>query len=98
MPAIASRKRPRESTRLAAFRTSPASGISKIVRALKEIEIRVGALVKAFGDDIEIVKKPEPAVSSGPPTDGDLLQGPQMPTEAASQADIDRLLAELDAH
>jgi chemotaxis protein CheZ len=67
--------------------------ITKVVRMLKEIEARVESLVKAFGSDID---EPADKKDKGPLTDQDLLNGPQLPTAAADQAEIDRLLASFD--
>lgn len=66
--------------------------ITKVVRMLKEIEQRVESLVKAFGGEIESEGRKEKAIE----TDEDLLNGPQLPTSAADQAEIDRLLASFD--
>ncbi len=67
--------------------------ITKVVKMLKEIEGRVENLVKAFGteDETGTAKK-----AAGPATDQDLLNGPQLPSNAADQAEIDRLLASFD--
>ncbi|MGE5502937.1 MAG: protein phosphatase CheZ [Actinomycetota bacterium] len=67
--------------------------ITKVVKALKEIEARVENLVKAFGGDYEHAAKED-----GPKviTDQDLLNGPQLPSTAADQAEIDRLFASFD--
>ena len=73
--------------------------ITKVVRTLKDIEDRVDALVAAFGDEIAKYKQahPDPAEEeSTKPTDADLLNGPQLPDEAAKQAEIDALLASFD--
>lgn len=66
--------------------------ITKVVRALKDIEERVGALVIAFG------AQPTPAAAADhaepkPLTDADLLNGPQLPNKASRQDEIDALLA-----
>ncbi|OAN53845.1 chemotaxis protein CheZ [Paramagnetospirillum marisnigri] len=68
--------------------------ITKVVRALKEIETRVESLVRMFGGDIDGGK----AKSGGeqPLTDEDLLNGPQLPGNGTNQADIDALLASFD--
>lgn len=67
--------------------------ITKVIKALKEIEARVENLVKAFGGEIEAAgPRKEKAVTS----DEDLLNGPQLPSGAADQAEIDRLLASFD--
>ena len=77
--------------------------ITKVVKALKEIEIKVDALVVAFGSELGPLKSkeaPKPAQPAQPaketPSDADLLHGPQPPGEGISQDEIDRLLAGLD--
>lgn len=85
--------------------------ITKVVKALKEIEVKVDALVVAFGGELakvkEEVKPEEPAKGKAEdgakgkaakeiPADADLLHGPQQPGEAISQDEIDRLLAGFD--
>lgn len=84
--------------------------ITKVVKALKEIEVKVDALVVAFGSELGQAKSKEaakPAESAAPaapaaesakdvPSDADLLHGPQTPGEAISQDEIDRLLAGFD--
>ena len=76
--------------------------ITKIVKALKDIEEKIDALVKAFGSEIAKVKEEQarkkPAVDDGGAdiSDEDLLNGPQMTEEAKSQDDIDALLASFD--
>jgi len=68
--------------------------ITKVVKTLRHIESKVVALVRAFGGDIG-----EIAIESPPPppeNDASLLNGPQMPDKANSQADIDALLASFD--
>jgi chemotaxis protein CheZ len=67
--------------------------ITKVVRMLKEIETRVESLVKAFGGEIEASA---PRQEKAHVTDEDLLNGPQLPSGAADQAEIDRLLASFD--
>jgi len=71
--------------------------ITKVVRALKDIETRVDSLITAFGDEIAAVKAQEPVkseVSNGVddnPTDESLLNGPQLDGDGNSQGDIDKL-------
>lgn len=78
--------------------------VSKVIGALKEIEGKVDALVVAFGDeDEESVaarreqrqrdreRRRREAIEAG-----DLREGPQMPSDAISQNDIDALFASLD--
>lgn len=66
--------------------------ITKVVKMLKEIEGRVENLVKAFGteDDAPTAKQKDAS------SDESLLNGPQLPSNAADQAEIDRLLASFD--
>lgn len=66
--------------------------IRKVVRTLTDIEERVGHLISLLGDK---------AAGTGDNEDkrvGDarLLNGPQLPPQAVSQDEIDKLLAELD--
>lgn len=67
--------------------------ITKVVKMLKEIEQRVESLVRAFGSEIEA---PGEKVDKTLVSDADLLNGPQLPSTAADQAEIDRLLASFD--
>jgi chemotaxis protein CheZ len=69
--------------------------INKVVRTLKQIEEKVAGLVKAFGDEIDRaagIAQTHAAAPAGE-TDADkaLLNGPQLPGNANSQADIDAL-------
>ena len=69
--------------------------IGKVVSALKEIERRVMAVTAAFARTEATASSPEPA--SDGRTEGErLANGPQMPANASSQAEIDRLLASFD--
>ncbi len=70
--------------------------ISKVVGALKEIEIRVNAIVAAFdGEDAALVR--QRVVDHAAPRDpnsvesDELLHGPQLPDHANNQDDIDAL-------
>jgi chemotaxis protein CheZ len=62
--------------------------ITKVVKALKQIEAKVADLVEAFGD-----APPPRRRSRAPAAGGDatLLNGPQLPQDAVSQSDIDAL-------
>lgn len=63
--------------------------ITKVVRTLKEIESKVTDLVRAFGS-LETVAGDMPgAAGDGREGDAALLNGPQLPQDARSQADID---------
>lgn len=64
--------------------------ITKIVRTLKEIESKVGDLVRAFGS-LEAVAGNEAAADTGPVGEAALLNGPQLPANAHTQADIDAI-------
>jgi chemotaxis protein CheZ len=66
--------------------------ITKVVRALKHIEVKIDALLSAFGDGVKAPAAAGPAV---PDDDQDLLHGPQLPKEANKQDDIDAILADL---
>jgi chemotaxis protein CheZ len=73
--------------------------ITKVVKALKEIEQRVDAMVAAFGEEIGArpAKAATPVKTKDgegrkPVTDEDLLNGPQLKTAAKTQAEIDALL------
>lgn len=68
--------------------------ITKVVKMLKEIEGRVENLVKAFGSEVDAPAAKKDG--AGAPSDEDLLNGPQLPSNAADQAEIDRLLASFD--
>jgi chemotaxis protein CheZ len=71
--------------------------ISKVVKALQLIEEKVDELVATFGDDAEakervrIRKEAKAAAEAELDPDLELLHGPQMPADAASQDDIDAL-------
>jgi len=64
--------------------------ITKVVQTLKYIDGKVGALLKALGEEIhhpgeEAEEKPEDLEKA-------LLNGPQLPQNAINQEDIDKLL------
>lgn len=67
--------------------------INKIITTLKNIETKVNGLMEVIGHHHE--GEEEAPVQEG--HNGDpLLNGPQMPDDAMSQEDIDRLLSEFD--
>lgn len=65
--------------------------ITKIVRTLKEIETKVGDLVQAFGSLETVAGAADAAAEAGPTGEAALLNGPQLPANARSQADIDAI-------
>jgi chemotaxis protein CheZ len=64
--------------------------ITKVVTTLKTIEAKVAQIITAFG-----VHHPPPEITAPETvkTDADLLHGPQLPSNAMDQSDIDKLLA-----
>jgi chemotaxis protein CheZ len=68
--------------------------ITKVVETLKHIDARVEAIVKAMGDEIHRMGDGHlpKNVHAGDPEKG-LLNGPQLPVNAISQDDIDKLLS-----
>jgi chemotaxis protein CheZ len=69
--------------------------ITKVVATLKAIEEKVASIIAAFGDRGEMTAAPLP-VASSVVTEASLLNGPQLPTAAMGQSEIDRLLASFD--
>lgn len=65
--------------------------ITKIVRTLKEIETKVADMVRAFGSLEAAAGAPDGAEGDGRTGDEALLNGPQLPTNAHTQADIDAI-------
>lgn len=71
--------------------------ITKVVRTLKHIESKVAGLVMAFGDEMARANATTPEAEAEAPAaagivdEKDLLNGPQLPSNATSQADIDAL-------
>ena len=66
--------------------------ITKVVATLKTIETKVAQIVATFGTD-----EPQAAVEvMGAPIETALLNGPQHPTVAMDQSDIDKLLASFE--
>ena len=76
--------------------------INKVIKALREIEAKVDALVSAFGDEIHRAggdaAEVEESMAEAMVSDEDLLQGPQLEGQGISQDEIDKLLAELDGN
>ncbi|HTW71845.1 MAG TPA: protein phosphatase CheZ [Acetobacteraceae bacterium] len=65
--------------------------ITKVVNTLKAIEAKVCQLVQTFGDH-----RSDAAAESGAQGEAALLNGPQLPTVAMDQSDIDKLLASFE--
>jgi chemotaxis protein CheZ len=63
-----------------------------VVATLKTIETKVAQIVATFGGGDRPVSN-EPAAA---PTEAALLNGPQHPTVAMDQSDIDKLLASFE--
>ncbi len=78
--------------------------VSKVVTALQNVEIKVHALLQAFGEESgaegreAAPKTPKTSVNGATPASSDenLMTGPQMPGEGNSQDCIDALLANFD--
>jgi chemotaxis protein CheZ len=66
--------------------------ITKVVATLKTIEAKVSYIVRTFGSDTAGEDTPGPVE----PSEAELLNGPQHPTVAMDQSDIDRLLASFE--
>jgi chemotaxis protein CheZ len=68
--------------------------ISKVVSALKHIDVKVDALLKALGNDLVPYNLEIPARQSVDDLDpSKLLNGPQLPGNGIDQNDVDNLLA-----
>ncbi len=68
--------------------------ITKVVETLKHIDVRIEAIVKAMGEEIHRVggRHVPKNIHSADPDKG-LLNGPQLPSSAITQDDIDKLLS-----
>ncbi len=66
--------------------------VTKVVQTLKHIEAKVGDLVRLYDDGTPAANLPR-AEKAG---DEGLMNGPQLPENAANQADIDALFASLE--
>jgi chemotaxis protein CheZ len=64
--------------------------ITKVVTTLKTIEAKVAQIIAAFGVKAETSGVPDRPVQSAAT---ELLNGPQLPSNAMDQSDIDKLLA-----
>lgn len=68
--------------------------ISKVVGALKDIEMKVNALLDVIGNKMPGFDDDTSKVSSSDRSDAALLNGPQLPGSAITQDDIDKLLSD----
>jgi len=92
--AVGSTKLMDEVTRIfeaCSFQDITGQRITKIVRTLKEIETKVGDLVQAFGSLDAVAGTVATAEKTDPTGEAALLNGPQLPANARSQADIDAI-------
>lgn len=70
--------------------------ITKVVKTLRHIEVKIVALVRAFGQDAGASGARGVPSAEASADDQELLNGPQLPAKANSQDDIDALLASFD--
>lgn len=70
--------------------------ITKVVTTLKTIEGKVEKLLSVIGDKMPGMDHGSAEEETGKTGDAALLNGPQMPDKAITQADIDKLLSEFD--
>jgi chemotaxis protein CheZ len=71
--------------------------ISKVVKTLKHIEQKIETLVQALGEEVGRAKLQSAAeAGAAAVAERELLNGPQLPSEAIDQSEIDRLLASFD--
>jgi chemotaxis protein CheZ len=79
--------------------------ISKVIKALQDIESKIEGLISIFGDNDPEAREQRrrqraaengTSVSVGEIDERELLEGPQLPDNAVSQDDIDALLASMD--
>jgi chemotaxis protein CheZ len=68
--------------------------ITKVVATLKTIEAKVAQIVDTFGSSSNASAEPPVVVEE--PAEASLLNGPQHPTMAMDQSDIDKLLASFE--
>jgi chemotaxis protein CheZ len=66
--------------------------ISKVVATLKTIEVKVAQILATFGGGERVV----PVEMTAKPVEIELLNGPQHPSVAMGQSDIDKLLASFE--
>ena len=67
--------------------------ITKVVQALKHIDVKVEALLKALGEEIHHSSTKDPQTLDDAAAEKALLNGPQLPKNAIDQDAIDKLLS-----
>jgi chemotaxis protein CheZ len=72
--------------------------ISKVIRALREIETKVDAMLVTLGDEAAVQRQEARAreAAADQRSDQDLLHGPQLEGDGQAQDDIDALFASFD--
>jgi chemotaxis protein CheZ len=70
--------------------------IAKVVKALQHIESKIDALLAVFGADLDTTDAAQSRAEAAVDAEASLLNGPQLPQVANSQADVDALLASFD--
>jgi chemotaxis protein CheZ len=70
--------------------------INKVVRSIKDIEGKVGSILQIINERMGDMNLHESVSEDERVGDARLMNGPQLPAEAISQAEIDKLLAEFD--
>ena len=70
--------------------------IKKVVTTLRTIEDKVSRLMEIIGDRLPGIEDTGSGGDEKPTGDKALLNGPQMPDKAITQADIDKLLSQFD--
>jgi chemotaxis protein CheZ len=68
--------------------------ITKVVKVLRHIEERLGAMALAAGETIEHARSAT-GLEAKPASDADLLHGPSLPGKGNTQDEIDALLADM---
>ena len=73
--------------------------IAKVAKLLQDVETRVGGLLRALGEPVSKAPETPDAAGEDKPAEKSeeaLKNGPQLPGNAMSQAEIDTLLASFD--
>lgn len=67
--------------------------ITKVVKALNQIDYKVNSILQALGHEVGELP-PEPPKSDRPIEEADLLNGPQLDGQGVSQDDVDAMFAD----